>query len=291
MSRSRGFSVTEVIVVLAVLVVVAAIGVVLFGSRSRRAHPNSQVCAANLNGLFKAMYTYSVSNGDWFPVAGTTDSAIDAQGFRAPSLAGRAGVMPSDVGLQNNVTASLFTMVRDGSTGTKSWICPSTSDVKDPLTDDGTQSGNFLPLTNRWDFFADANLSYSPINMYHAAVGDRWTTNVAPDFIIMGDNNNASGPGVHTPAATPAADNSSSHKGDGQNVLFGDGHVEFVTDPDRGPAGDDIHAMTVKGDDAPPTLGLNDGDAATSAAVADTDVVLIPLTGNNGVSLSGKRAP
>ena len=83
-------------------------------------------------------------------------------------------------------------------------------------------------------------------------------------------------------------ENSANHGYEGQNSLFGDSHVKFRTDPFVGITNDNDYAMVQGGVNAPPTLGNSDGDDARDSVVAQVDDVLMPVSGNMGVSLSGK---
>jgi len=112
----------------------------------------------------------------------------------------------------------------------------------------------------------------------------RGKLNAPSDVALVADRNDGDHPDVHTPDSPN--DNSPNHGGEGQNVVFGDGHVEFVENPKVGSGGDDVYAMLFDGTPGPPALGLADGDMA-DPDIARRDNVLIPLAGNNGVSLSG----
>jgi len=278
MSSRRAFTMLDSMFVLIILLLAYALVAPL--THVSAYSSNRSVCGARTNGIYTAIYTYSVSNDDWFPTAGTIDLLRNAQGFRGDAIGEPATIAPDHPAMVNNITASLFMLVRDGSVGTKSWICPKSA---------GTKQENGLA---GWDFTSSDHLTYSVINMYHVAAGKQWNANVNPEFALLSDDNNATGPDVHTPLPADASqdqirrDNSRNHGRDGQNMLYGDGHTEFNIDPFNGPNDDNIFAMTKAGRDAPPTLGLTDGDAAVDLALADQDVVMIPKTGNNGVSLS-----
>ena len=236
--------------------------------------------------MYKAFYTYSITNKDSFPLAGNATPGGLAIGFAEGDRSLGTGATLAD-----NVTANLWMTVRDGSTGTKQFICPESSDQPDELTDDGTRSGSPVSLLDTYDFSSRSTLSYSMINAHHSAVGDRWNAAVKADWVIMADNSNndystASTRHTLTDGASETdirlMENTTNHSGEGQNILFGDGHVEFAMDPFQGPGQDNVFAMTVGGKNAPPTMGHDDGDAATDPMVAERDVVLLPLSGNGG---------
>lgn len=288
MRRYRGFTFTELIVTVSAVCAVLAVAVVIILPPMSRARSGRRtVCSTNLLGLYKAIYTYSISNRDVFPIAGEVTPDGSAIGFSdGDRLLGTGAV------LDDNVTASLWMMVREGAMSTQNFICPKTSDKPDDLVDHRSGEVKAVVLMDTYDFAGRANLSYSPINMYHSAVGSAWSENVRSDWVLAADNNNNNYTGApvrHTLSHgaslndTMLMENSLNHSDDeGQNLLFGDGHVEFAMDPFQGPDQDNIFAMTIGGKNAPPTLGHDDGDAATDPKVAERDVVLLPLSGNGG---------
>ena len=68
-------------------------------------------------------------------------------------------------------------------------------------------------------------------------------------------------PGAPTRAMQNA--NSRNHEGDGQNVLYADGHVEFASSPFVGVGGDNIYAP-------------GSGDNIIAASVNSNDSILLP---------------
>jgi len=298
----RAFTLIESIVV--VLIVVLLLFVVLpvyafFGNETR----NRTMCASHLAGIYKALYTYSTVNKDKFSIAAKQTYEGNATGFKEGDRATGKGAK-----LDNNITASLWIMVREGYVGTKSYVCPSAGDKHDPLTTDGTPNGRAALLENTFDFINADALSYSSINFFSKHGAGQWDADVNPAWVIMGDDNNndhTADPSTrHTLSMQPNAsaeeiaknENSYNHFGEGQNLLYGDSHVSFERDPFQGPTRDNVFAMRKDdGNDpdprkavhAPPTLS---NTYTPGTYTRKTDVVLIPVTGNNGVSLSGKKS-
>lgn len=304
--RHAGVSLVEALSLIAMVSIAISLVAVTHGcSGYNKTMANQALCAANVRGLLASMMIYASSAGDAYPIAGDRVATGAAQGFTGPR--GTTTAMPGDPAMIGNATASLWILVRDGSVSARSFICPETGDKRDDLTDAG---GVPVPLNEAWDFKRRENLSYSALNMYHvghfqmtpggSATG-HWSAIAPPDMVLLGDNNNADVAGVHTSAPSGAAAASSAHRGRvpmhdnsynhasmGQNLGFGDGSVRFEVDPYVGPGGDDVFSMQLGGASAPPTLANDAGDLAKSPSLGDA--ILIPVSGNNGVSLSGLAA-
>lgn len=289
--RHRGLSLIELLVLIVVAVALISLARPFFQSPCREM-ANRAVCGANINGMYKAMYAYSQLHNDGFPIAGARSDADPVVGFRGNDLIGSRTVPAADPRMVNNVTASLWNLVRDGSVSPKGFICPSTPSKKESLTNAGGQS---VDLDQTWDFTSSDHLSYSPLNMYHVMDGPKWCAEVPVEWVMMADDNNADhaplvGSAGRKPGAEPSDHNSRNHGGEGQNFLFGDGHVEFANDADQRSYNDNVYTQIVDGHPAPPTLGNTEGDRVQDEMVAATDMMLLPLTGNGGVSLSGQPA-
>lgn len=279
MSRHRGFTLAELLVVVLGIVVFVA---VFWPAHSCHGPSEKVACGTNIRSVWQAMMTYAIDNADAFPIAGKSDPTTYATGFAA-MLWGRESVMPDDPLMVNNVTASLWMLVREDWVTPKSFICPSSGDQKDELYD---ATGGKLLLKQTWDFSEAKNLSYSPINMYHESAKAKWSSNATSEDVVLGDNNNADGPGVHElskgadAAAVAKLENSANHYGEGQSFGFADGHVQFSYNPFVGVKDDNVYARNVDGKNVAPSMSSAAGDA-----------VLLPITGNNGVSLSGLPGP
>jgi prepilin-type N-terminal cleavage/methylation domain-containing protein/prepilin-type processing-associated H-X9-DG protein len=270
----KAFTLVELLVVVAIIALL--LGILLPALGRAREIANRSVCGANLNGIYKAEYTYSVTNGDQFSKV-DKGSATDATTFDEGSRT------TEDDPAEASVTASLFLMVKDGSTGVKSWICPSSGDSKDPLTQDGTADGNAADLEDCDDFYAGNNLSYSPVNMFETSQSRQWTANVSADWVIMADKNNSEEDQVFSDSNDPDSEkleqaNSQNHsQGDGQNCLFGDGHVSWSPDPFQGPQDNNIFVINDDGGDG----GTDDEglsmDYGQSTDIKQQDVMLIEI--------------
>ncbi|MEE8168936.1 MAG: hypothetical protein V3T70_00175, partial [Phycisphaerae bacterium] len=127
--------------------------------------------------------------------------------------------------------ADLWSLVRNNNSTPKQFICPSTADQPDPAQD----------TLAYFDFNSGANLSYA-YQYQHSINRPILGTADDPTFPIAADSNPYF---KGTVKSTPKDDRGSQWKGnsmnhtnrEGQNILFLDGHVDFLKAPDAGPAG------------------------------------------------------
>lgn len=196
----------------------------------------------------------------------------------------------------------------------------------DQLGEAGTVS--YQPAQT-WDFGLPTSLRYSMANMYDLLRGDDWSAVVHPEAVLMGDDNSATnsvtdpqrgfsqdnGPicrtvGLHTLTGNTATtnerdvqrcENSINHQGEGQNFMFGDGHVAWHTDPFVGIGNDNVYAKdAAAGSSTDPfpaevaeapgaSGGLTTGgdDPLTyTRNIRERDSTLLPVTGNATINLA-----
>jgi prepilin-type processing-associated H-X9-DG protein len=179
----------------------------------------------------------------------------------------------------NDVTAAIFLLLRTQDVTPAVFVCPSTDTA--PLKFAGVKSAQDFS-----NFKSDENLSYSIANPYSSkeviGKGYKWNVTLGAEFAIAADMNPGTVAGADvTPVKGPKDEraamadmrkaNSFNHGQDGQNVLFGDGHVEFQQNPFCGIRRDNIYTVS----------GSDDGSKTTSDTIAGTpawagDSVLLP---------------
>jgi prepilin-type processing-associated H-X9-DG protein len=191
-------------------------------------------------------------------------------GTQAPNPFGPGG--PS----ANDVTAGLFLLLRTQDITSEVFICPSTN-----LTPYIGAGMNAQTLSN---FPGNQNLAYSMSNTYPnqsaLALGYKMNATTGAEFAIVADMNPG---GTVLPTLTPQSPmaqlrggNSKNHGGAGQNVLYGDGHVEFQQTSFCGLKQDCIYTVAT-----PPTGGWTQANTTSSTISGSPtwagDSVLLPV--------------
>lgn len=226
---ARAFSLVELLVVIGIVVILLSI-FIPYVSKVREAEHRAQ-CAENLRTIMSALGHYAAANHGEFPRV-TYDPAHLPDGYEAYSGAAAPDPFARDTQVRpNDVTASLWLLVRAGLAKPASFVCPST----DQTPEDGA---GIIDWKHRSNFSSRSHLSYSYACPYSSAAGYKLNDYLPADFALMADRNPGVGGGSNVTA--PAWDsspfqleqaNSLNHRRVGQNVLYTDGHVQFQTTP------------------------------------------------------------
>ena len=265
----RGITFTDVVILLVMLALLAPALARAVG-RSRETAVRVR-CGSNLRQIGQAILLYSNEDNGSYPRTLYSPGAPPTQytAHQAPNPFAGGGPGPNDV------TAALYLLLRTQDLTADVFVCPSTA--RDPWPHSGQAA---LKYSN---FPDETVLSYSLANPYptqtpaNAALG--WDNKLGADFAVAADMN--PGKGGDYDAAAPQATSSArdmnrantrNHQGAGQNVLYGDGHVEFQQNAFCGVKRDNIYTVS----------GGDDGDPPTSAQIAGAprwagDSVLLPV--------------
>jgi prepilin-type processing-associated H-X9-DG protein len=275
-SRSRrALTFVDVVIVL-ILCAMLVPATVLSACRSRES-ANRVKCGSNLRQIGQAMLMYANENRGEYP------RTLYQSGVAPTQYTGVLAANPftaGDAPAPNDVTAALFLLVRTQDITTEVFVCAEVDADKYARQDgkEARESSNFP---------GEAVLSYSLANPYPdgVSVKERFPQNGMSDadYALAADLNPGKGDFYDVTAPTPTSTaqdmrkaNSRNHGAAGQNVLFGDGHVEFVQNPFCGIKRDNIYTVA----------GATDGSAPTSALIAgppkwDGDSVLLPVATMN----------
>ena len=231
---------------LVVLCLIPLLVVACYPSTCRsRETANRVKCASNLRQIGQAMLLYAEESGGAFP---RTRTSIGPR--RIPTFgtgAATADPFADDGPAENDVTAAFFLLLRTQDITSEVFTCPSSSGEKDNY---GTSGSSALDRSNFTD--VKKNLSYSLHNPYAGddaiARGAVFDKTLGVEFAIAADINpgTAGGDDVFKTTATSSAkemrfSNSSNHDNDGQNILYGDGHVQWESNPFSGVKRDNIY--------------------------------------------------
>ncbi len=314
MKRNKGFTLIELLVVVAIIALLISILLPSLGRARELA--KQAVCRSNLRGIGQAMTIYSNDNREFYPVApspaatgGVGSQSLPVQyignlGFnqttQPTSLSSGAPVHPS---------RSLFLLIIGGQSTPQQFVCPSASETADDLRNrlNATTVSAAQPGFTRFDFLGYGNLSYGYIMPY--GNNARPTTNLDTRMPLGADKGPYFAAGQtdantrwqrDAVAAQPiippafAADlptalrgsndqwrpyNSRNHSGEGQVVLYVDGHADFVRRPIEGVNNDNIYNYYTNDNNQLESLtgragGIQAND--TGGPRNDTDSFIVP---------------
>jgi prepilin-type processing-associated H-X9-DG protein len=262
--NSKGLTRVEVLVVALVSVFVLS----LLSPAFRRAKSDAEraVCASNLATLGKAMRLYAMDYENAFPRAGgRTSDWGDAVRWNAPNRYQAYGLSADGSGGSATISSCFYLLVKYTDLAPRYFVCPGDTGTTEFQPPAGAGLPRGFRIIDAWDFGPEAysHCSYA----YHLPFGlYALTTSHDSGMPLAADRNpwlRSPGHEAHLvagfkpdlPAYKGTAEqarrgNSLSHKGDGQNVLFIDGHVAFEERSYCGLDNDNIYLIS-----ADPTQG------------------------------------
>jgi len=264
-ARRQSFTQRDVIGILVFLSII----LILWGALTPRLRgPGHRIsprlfCASNLKGIGTSCKIYANDfDGSW-PIPGFDEEFVGRVDYRVKVGGGDGNARspnrtkPSQSGpggaTQLSVSRALWMFVRSGDITVKQLTCPTSGD-----TDDETGKQN---IDEYYDFTSYRNLSYG----YQVPYGHEETRprdGMDNKMVLAADKGpyptaqlSPPPPGLKPIPPGPSYStkspegwslfNSPNHPGEGQNVLYADGHVQFRRVPTVGVDGDNIYTVAL----------------------------------------------
>ncbi|MBN1492095.1 MAG: type II secretion system protein [Phycisphaerae bacterium] len=289
MMKREALTLVEVLVIVAITALLITI---LIAALARPPMSDMELCAAQLKGIGTAIATYANENAQVWPLPTfDAEATIQYVGMigKPAGPNGTAPTVASDTASTAlSTTRCLWMLVLNGSCVPGWFICPASKDAKNTVLDP----------ENYYDFASYTEISYGLQVPWSETA--RPTTDRDPRMPLAADKgpfgaadtgDGGLGPkpevdlaNIHlSPSEWQASGlNSPNHggfgKGEGQNILYADFHVEFIKNPIDGIGRDNIYTAWETADASQDQIIKGNGPAKGNDHVpmGDTDTLIYP---------------
>jgi len=291
----------ELLVVIGIIALL--ISILLPSLNKARETANRVKCAANLKAIGNSLLLYS---NDWKGAYPRTiyDVSGAQGGFLVPTWGtGAISSNPFSNGSQgtsrpynNDVSAAIYLILTTQDITGDSFVCPSSSAEKWDFGGAINSAANW----SNWDGQKEIvkHLSYSYQNPYGdpgaVTAGFKLNASVGADYAVFADINpgsviaydtylgggqisyNVVEPTNSSASVNQKRANTPNHDKEGQNILFGDGHVDWVSTAFAGRQGDNIYTRRKSKTETGNAVGAADPNHPFSSPQDADDNVLLP---------------
>ncbi len=253
MQKKKGFTLIELLVVIAIIALLIAI--LLPSLAKARESAKRSACASNLKQIYNSLYQYGNENDASFPIipygpaSDYTSKDIVGEDESGNNYVDDAEEDPfqifapggSDEDAEHSVSQNLWILCRYDFTQAEIFLCPSSEEAGQKVNlIDTNHSGATCFSDFPWENSGGTG-SYSFIQPWtnnfargHGSA-DMWNAEVDPRVVLAADANNGNDPTYRHDGSSGVPNynelkdhvNSTNHNKEGQNVMFGDGHISF----------------------------------------------------------------